>query len=308
MVRRTTRRGRSGASAGSSGWRAPLAPVRTRSRRSSGRSTRAQALVVSTARTEYWFEYRPAHGVLVYSGRNVLRGRVRGTFRVRGVFQAKIVSRNEAAGNRGDPPVRPEAGDRRRLARCMTIRWWAGRRRPTPSCAPSAATQMPTRRSFACTSTSPFAPPTRSSAPPPTPRRSRRRPSSRRTTPCRASARARPSVRGCSGSWRTRPETAAERSADARTSSTALRTRLPRAIRPGRPRRSSSTPSAATSFSPRWRRLKEEERTAIVARYFIGLTDEETAAALGVRRGAVKMRVFRALEHLREELGVTVDA
>ena len=50
-------------------------------------------------------------------------------------------------------------------------------------------------------------------------------------------------------------------------------------------------------------RLKEDERVAIVARYFIGLTDEETAAALGVRRGAVKMRVFRALEHLREELG-----
>ena len=50
-------------------------------------------------------------------------------------------------------------------------------------------------------------------------------------------------------------------------------------------------------------RLKDEERTAIVARYFIGLSDEETAAALGVRRGAVKMRVFRALEHLRAELG-----
>jgi RNA polymerase sigma factor (sigma-70 family) len=50
-------------------------------------------------------------------------------------------------------------------------------------------------------------------------------------------------------------------------------------------------------------RLKEDERVALVARYFIGLTDEETAAALGVRRGAVKMRVFRALEHLRGELG-----
>ena len=59
------------------------------------RSTRARALVVGTARTEYWFEYRPAHGVLVYSGRNVLRGRVHGTFRVRGVFRAKIVSRDE---------------------------------------------------------------------------------------------------------------------------------------------------------------------------------------------------------------------
>ena len=49
-------------------------------------------------------------------------------------------------------------------------------------------------------------------------------------------------------------------------------------------------------------RLKDEERVAIVARYFIGLSDDETAAALGVRRGAVKMRVFRALEKLREEL------
>jgi RNA polymerase sigma factor (sigma-70 family) len=50
-------------------------------------------------------------------------------------------------------------------------------------------------------------------------------------------------------------------------------------------------------------RLSEDERVAIVARFFVGLTDEETAAALGVRRGAVKMRVFRALERLRGELG-----
>jgi RNA polymerase sigma factor (sigma-70 family) len=50
-------------------------------------------------------------------------------------------------------------------------------------------------------------------------------------------------------------------------------------------------------------RLRPDERLAVVARYFLGLTDEETAAALGVRRGAVKMRVFRALERLRHELG-----
>jgi DNA-directed RNA polymerase specialized sigma24 family protein len=50
-------------------------------------------------------------------------------------------------------------------------------------------------------------------------------------------------------------------------------------------------------------RLGEDERLAIVARYFVGLTDDETAAALGVRRGAVKMRVWRALSRLREELG-----
>jgi RNA polymerase sigma-70 factor (ECF subfamily) len=49
-------------------------------------------------------------------------------------------------------------------------------------------------------------------------------------------------------------------------------------------------------------RLPPGERLAIVGRFFLGLSDEETAAALGVRRGAVKMRVFRALERLRSEL------
>jgi RNA polymerase sigma-70 factor (ECF subfamily) len=49
-------------------------------------------------------------------------------------------------------------------------------------------------------------------------------------------------------------------------------------------------------------RLGAEERLAVIGRFFIGLSDEETAAALGIRRGAVKMRVFRALERLRREL------
>jgi RNA polymerase sigma factor (sigma-70 family) len=49
-------------------------------------------------------------------------------------------------------------------------------------------------------------------------------------------------------------------------------------------------------------RLGDDERTAIVARFILDLTDEETAAALGVRRGAVRMRVYRALNRLREEL------
>lgn len=49
-------------------------------------------------------------------------------------------------------------------------------------------------------------------------------------------------------------------------------------------------------------RLGDDERVAIVARYILDLTDEETAAALGVRRGAVRMRVYRALNRLREEL------
>jgi RNA polymerase sigma factor (sigma-70 family) len=51
------------------------------------------------------------------------------------------------------------------------------------------------------------------------------------------------------------------------------------------------------------RRLGESERSAIVARYFVGLTDAEAAAALGVPRAAFKMRAWRALERLRRELG-----
>jgi RNA polymerase sporulation-specific sigma factor len=48
--------------------------------------------------------------------------------------------------------------------------------------------------------------------------------------------------------------------------------------------------------------LSDAERVAVVSRYFLGLTDEETAAVLGIPRSAVKMRVWRGVEHLREEL------
>jgi RNA polymerase sigma factor (sigma-70 family) len=51
------------------------------------------------------------------------------------------------------------------------------------------------------------------------------------------------------------------------------------------------------------RRLGDRERSAIVARYFVGLTDAEAAAALGVPRTAFKMRAWRGLERLRRELG-----
>jgi RNA polymerase sigma-70 factor (ECF subfamily) len=46
--------------------------------------------------------------------------------------------------------------------------------------------------------------------------------------------------------------------------------------------------------------LREEERLVIACRYFLELTEEETAAALDVRLGTVKSRTSRALEHLRE--------
>ena len=49
-------------------------------------------------------------------------------------------------------------------------------------------------------------------------------------------------------------------------------------------------------------RLSDEHRDAIVCRYLLDLTEEETAAALRIRRGTVKSRLARALARLREEL------
>jgi RNA polymerase sigma factor (sigma-70 family) len=49
-------------------------------------------------------------------------------------------------------------------------------------------------------------------------------------------------------------------------------------------------------------RLSDEQRLAIVCRYFLELDEAETAAALGVRVGTVKSRVSRALDRLREEV------
>jgi RNA polymerase sigma-70 factor (ECF subfamily) len=48
--------------------------------------------------------------------------------------------------------------------------------------------------------------------------------------------------------------------------------------------------------------LRREEQLAIVAKYLIGLTDEECAAALDAPLGTVKSWVARGLAHLRREL------
>ena len=48
--------------------------------------------------------------------------------------------------------------------------------------------------------------------------------------------------------------------------------------------------------------LADDHRLAIACRYLLDLSEEETAAALGVRRGTVKSRLARALERLRTEL------
>jgi RNA polymerase sigma-70 factor (ECF subfamily) len=50
--------------------------------------------------------------------------------------------------------------------------------------------------------------------------------------------------------------------------------------------------------------LSEEHRLVIGYRYFLDLSEEETAEALGVPRGTVKSRLARALERLREQMEV----
>ncbi|MBP2704896.1 RNA polymerase sigma factor [Microbispora sp. RL4-1S] len=50
------------------------------------------------------------------------------------------------------------------------------------------------------------------------------------------------------------------------------------------------------------RRLPDREREAVVCRYFLQLSEAETAEVLGVRLGTVKSRTFRGLRRLREEV------
>jgi RNA polymerase sigma-70 factor (ECF subfamily) len=49
-------------------------------------------------------------------------------------------------------------------------------------------------------------------------------------------------------------------------------------------------------------RLDERDREALACRYFLDLSEAETAAALGIRRGTVKSRLSRVLDRLRTEL------
>ena len=54
--------------------------------------------------------------------------------------------------------------------------------------------------------------------------------------------------------------------------------------------------------------LSEGDRMVISCRYFLELSEEETAAALGCARGTVKSRLSRALGRLRERLARERDA
>jgi len=49
--------------------------------------------------------------------------------------------------------------------------------------------------------------------------------------------------------------------------------------------------------------LPDDQRAVVALRYFVGLSEEETAEVLDVPRGTIKSRTARALERLRETYG-----
>lgn len=49
-------------------------------------------------------------------------------------------------------------------------------------------------------------------------------------------------------------------------------------------------------------KLPDEQRFVVACRYFLDLSEAETAAVLGVRTGTLKSRLSRALDRLREEV------
>ena len=55
-------------------------------------------------------------------------------------------------------------------------------------------------------------------------------------------------------------------------------------------------------------RMRDEDRLVIACRYFLDLTEAETAHVLGVRRGTAKSRLSRALARLRMTLAEAGDA
>ena len=82
-----------------------------------------------------------------------------------------------------------------------------------------------------------------------------------------------------------------------------------RAAEERRPGDAAPSPEAAILEGERRRelldaveRLPEEQRLAVVCRFFLDLGEAETADVLGVRKGTVKSRLSRGLARLREEL------
>ena len=91
-----------------------------------------------------------------------------------------------------------------------------------------------------------------------------------------------------------------------------LELRLAEGFRPGG---AAPSPEAATVAAEERRRLlslvnelSDEDRLVISSRYFLELSGEETAAALGIPEGTVKSRLSRALIRLRTRVEETADA
>ena len=88
-----------------------------------------------------------------------------------------------------------------------------------------------------------------------------------------------------------------------------------RVVRERAPENGTSSPEASILAAERREELldaigglREEARWAIACRYFLGLSEEETAAVLGCARGTVKSRLSRALGSLRAEIAKEGDA
>ena len=91
-----------------------------------------------------------------------------------------------------------------------------------------------------------------------------------------------------------------------------LELRLAEGFRPGDAAPSPEAASVAAEDRARLlalvNALGEEDRLVIASRYFLELSGEETAAALGIPEGTVKSRLSRALARLREKYEVAPNA
>ena len=102
---------------------------------------------------------------------------------------------------------------------------------------------------------------------------------------------------------------------EARNCSRSSRRRMALELRVGaEPPTSTDGPEDAAVLADRRRRLldavaalNDRDRLVVGYRYLAGLTEAETAIALGCAPGTVKSRLSRALEHLRAQLGVELE-